>query len=300
MGAVLGSACAAPTAKKTVLGDREALKQFGYEGESVLGEGAFGQVLLVSLEKPRRQYACKKLKQEQVESSWLQTEVTILKTCRHPNITFLREVCVSKSNEQVFLILELARGGSLLERIEAEKRLTESHAASVVIQIASALAYLHGKGIVHRDMKPENVLLLENTSRSLVKLCDFGLSKITKRRSDTVDQVAQPMAGQPGQPPLPQMQRQSSGGGSTASFRTLMKSRVGSHYYVSPEVLLEEEYTAAVDLWGLGHILYQSLTGVHAFDESVDMYSDVIEARVDYGDRAWREAPEVRVESPST
>ena len=56
-----------------------------------------------------------------------------------------------------------------------------------------------------------------------------------------------------------------------------MKSRVGSHYYVSPELLREEEYSASVDLWGLGHILFQSLTGAHAFDESVDMYSDVCE-----------------------
>ena len=147
------------------------LRTFDYEPDSVLGEGAFGQVVLVQHNPTSNEYAAKRLKKEQVNEAWLQTEVSILKKCRHPNITFLREVLFSTTCDHVFLIMELARGGSLHDRIEAEKGLPEAYTASILFQIASALDYLHSLAIVHRDMKPENVLLLDEfSSRSLVKL----------------------------------------------------------------------------------------------------------------------------------
>ena len=74
----------------------------------------------------------------------------------------------------------------------------------------------------------------------------------------------------------------------------MMKSRVGSHFYASPELLKDEPYDASIDLWGLGHVLYYSLTASHAFDNSLDVYGDVCRARVDYGHAAWADAPDAR------
>ena len=202
----MGAACGTPhkeIAPPPVTGVSGMLRREGYEPEEVLGEGAFGQVLLVEHQETQNEYACKKLSKEVVNTSWLQTEVSILKACRHPNIVFLREVLSgAASDDHVFLVLELARGGSLMEKIEDEGCLPESYAASVIIQTASALGYLHAKGIVHRDMKPENVLLLGRESRPLVKLCDFGLSKILDSRENRPD----------------------------AAREDVMKSRVGSHF----------------------------------------------------------------------
>ena len=124
------------------------LRREGYEPEEVLGEGAFGQVLLVEHKELKIEYACKRLKKEAVNEQWLDTEVAILKACRHANIVFLREVLSGTSDDdEVFLILELARGGSLMEKIDAEHGLPESYAASVIIQLSSALDYLHSRDI---------------------------------------------------------------------------------------------------------------------------------------------------------
>ena len=95
-----------------------AIRSLGYEPDEVLGEGAFGEVVLVEDKVTLNEYACKKLKQEHVNESFLETEVAILKLARHPNIVFLREASVAASD--IFLILELARGGSLLGRIQSE------------------------------------------------------------------------------------------------------------------------------------------------------------------------------------
>lgn len=258
------------------LTDTQALRGLGYEAEEILGEGAFGEVLLVEEKVDQGwglEYACKKLKKERVNEAWLDTEVGILKACRHPNIVFLREVLVATEHNQVFLVLELARGGSLLDKIEEEKGLSQQYAASVLIQLSSALDYLHSREIVHRDMKPENVLLLDRSARSLVKLCDFGLSKM---------QGGVEVASAPAAAPV------------AKKTKALMETRVGSHYYASPELLLEQPYDASIDMWGLGHILFTSLTAIHPFDDSMDQFGDVTTANVEYSHKCWAEAPEAQ------
>lgn len=91
--------------------------------------------------------------------------------CSHPNIC--RLVDAFKTNVRYLLVFEYAQNGDLFDLIRRHGSLTESDAATLTSQTASALAYLHGRKIVHRDVKPENLLLF---NKKQVRLCDFGLA----------------------------------------------------------------------------------------------------------------------------
>jgi len=156
-------------------------------------------------------------------------------------------------------VMELAKGGHLFDRIMRDGSLTERYAASLTLQIASALEFMHAKGIVHRDMKPENLLLADDSKAALVKICDFGLSKAFNKSALALDDHAM-----------------------------VMKTRVGTQWYASPELIQRADtYDASIDLWGLGLIVFIMLTGTHPFEEVEDMYGATVNARVAYTHPVW-------------
>ena len=300
----MGAACSrqsipnapATTPPPTALG---VLRTHGYDAEEVLGEGAFGQVILVEHAMSGNSYACKKLKLDKISNiASVEVEITILQRCRHPNIVFLREA-LAIEKEHLFLIMELATGGSLRDAIVKNGRLGDCNAASVVIQLASALDYMHGLGVIHRDMKPENVLLFEQAKGGkhrfqLVKLCDFGVSKMLlplERNprawaAATLPDDADDADGAP----AADEDSVSSGGMNQpkeASAGDVMQSRVGSLSYFSPELLEGDKYDHRIDMWGLGHILFAALTASHPFRNAPDQPAAVLAAAVDYTDPAW-------------
>lgn len=122
----------------------------------------------------------------------------------------------------VYMVLEMMRGGDLISRIEAKTRLSEPSSKLLFLQICHAVKYLHDKGITHRDIKPDNILLATNDDETLVKVSDFGLSKFVAKGS-------------------------------------IMKTLCGTPYYLAPEVLStkgEGTYNKKVDIWSLGVVLY--------------------------------------------
>jgi serine/threonine protein kinase len=157
----------------------------------------------------------------------LQTEVEILGSINHPHIVRLFKVY--DSAKYFFMVMELCCGGELFDRIVEKSKYSENEAASVIKSLASALDYCHSRGIVHRDLKPEN-LLLRSKNDETIKIADFGLAKITNSAS-----------------------------------QSLMTTACGTPGYVSPEVLLGRGYSAAVDLWSVGVILYILLCGFPPF-----------------------------------
>merc|ERR1712048_1486635 len=120
----------------------------------------------------------------------------------------------------VYLVMEVCLGGELFDRIVSARHFTERTAATVMQQIFRAIFYMHESGIVHRDLKPENFLLLDKgpLEKNTVKIIDFGLST----------------SWSPGQ---------------------VLKSKVGTPYYIAPEVL-EGSYCNLCDLWSCGVIMY--------------------------------------------
>ncbi|RXN17261.1 MAP kinase-interacting serine threonine- kinase 2-like protein [Labeo rohita] len=167
-------------------------------------------------------------------------EVEMLYQCQgHRNILELVEYF--EEEDKFYLVFEKLRGGSILTHIHRRQHFNEQEASIVVQDIASALDFLHNKGMAHRDLKPENILCEHSDRISPVKICDFDLGSGIKLNSDS----------------------------SPISTPELL-TPCGSAEYMAPEVVeaFNEEasiYDKRCDLWSLGVILYIMLSGYPPF-----------------------------------
>jgi len=184
----------------------------------------------------------------------LKREIEIMKQVEHKNILKLEEIF--EDDARVYIVMELVNGSELFDRIVEKGFYSERNAMNVVSQILSAVAYLHEKGIAHRDLKPENLLCAGTDENEVVKIADFGLSKIQKDED-------------------------------------MLSTSCGTPGYVAPEVLLCESYNLSVDMWGIGIITYILLAGYPPFydetnpqDDTV-LFEKVINVDYDLDDECW-------------
>jgi len=193
-----------------------------------LGKGSYGEVCAAIHKTSQQKRAVKTIARSKIRN-WerFQTEVRILQTLDHPNVIKLYEYF--EDEENVYLVCELCAGGELFDRIIKAEFFEEDQAAEIFRQILQALNYCHTQNIVHRDLKPENFLFQTQADDSDLKIIDFGLSKI--------------MEGG-------RMHR--------------MKTRAGTPYYISPEVLAGN-YDISCDMWSAGCMLYILLCGYPPF-----------------------------------
>jgi len=202
-----------------------------YDVKEKLGNGKFGLVRLGIHKITGKKVAIKIMSKKDMSTQDLElvrTEIEILKVCQHPNIIRLYEVF--ENIDYFYIIMEYCPGGDLFAYIEKRGfRLNEERACQIIHKICTAVFYIHSYGIAHRDLKPENVLMTSTNDDADIRLLDFGLSKIIG----------------PGQ-------------NCTEPYGTLS--------YVAPEVLLEQPYTKAVDLWSIGVTTYLLIAGCLPFD----------------------------------
>jgi calcium-dependent protein kinase len=198
-----------------------------------LGKGGYGQVYQVRNKKTGELFACKKLSKLDINNlEKFEREIKILIQTDHPNIIKLYDVYTTINS--LYLIMEECHGGELfdkiLEHIENQEMYTEKEAAEIILQVMSAVEYCHNNGIVHRDLKPENLLYLKkgNEKNNPLKVIDFGLSQ-------------------------------------TLNTKKILSSKVGTAYYVSPEILAGK-YNEKCDIWSCGVILYVLLSGEPPFN----------------------------------
>ena len=203
-----------------------------YRVEELLGSGGMAQVFLAHDTELEIEVAYKRLRPEyakdkDVVERFKREATNAAKLSGHPNIVQIRDRGTTRDGSY-FIVMEYVRGGTLAERIEREGALPPAEAAALAGQVARALRAAHGRGIVHRDIKPQNVLLTEEGE---VKVADFGIAKALDSKSHTSTGVV-----------------------------------LGTPYYVAPEQVLNQPVSERSDLYSLGVVLYQMLTGEVPFE----------------------------------
>lgn len=150
-----------------------------FELVTQLGRGAFGKVYLAKLNSTGQEYAMKVIRKDvliefdQIESTQLEKE--ILFAADHPFLVGME--FLFQSETRLYFVMPFVRGGELYKVFQAEKRFTEETVKFYTVQIILAVGELHKKGIMHRDLKLENILVDE---RGYLKIIDYGLAKIIK------------------------------------------------------------------------------------------------------------------------
>ena len=205
-----------------------------YEIKQILGKGKFGVVNLGIHKKTNMKVAIKIINkssiQTQEDSQLIRSEIDIMKLCHHPNIVKLLDHF--ENSEYIFIVMEYIPGGTLNQFLKKTNfNFSERQIALIINQIGNGLKYLHNYGIVHRDLKPDNIMITEQSERGVIKIMDFGLSKIAGYKEGLID-----------------------------GYGTLS--------YVAPEVLLRIPYNKEVDIWSMGIILYYMLCGKVPFSGS--------------------------------
>lgn len=214
-------------------------RQIGrYEIISLLGAGGMGEVYLAHDRQMNRKAVLKLLPAEFTQSpdrvARFQRESRAASALNHPNIITIYEI--GWEHGVHFIASEYVEGETLRQRIRRSK-LGAKEAVEVAVQTASALAAAHEAGIVHRDIKPENLMIRRD---GYVKVLDFGLAKLTETsdgdsRQTHLDQITQSGA------------------------------LLGTVNYMSPEQARGEEVDARTDIFSLGAVLYEMVTGVNPF-----------------------------------
>ena len=238
-----------------------------YHFEKLLGHGASGKVYLVYHRETGEKFACKVIKKDgsMNDAQSMSTEIEIMKRCRHLNIVSLYELFESSLCK--WLILELVEGSGLRGGLLHHAHYTEQVCARFVRQICMGLHYLHNHGVIHRDVKIDNILLSvrgdgSGHDQTFVKITDFGLSAHIKHASkDYADDS-----------------------GKRKTF-TGLTEMWGTPTHYAPE-LIDRAYGPQADMWSLGCVIYEMLTGYEAYPskegmERKDLYANIKNAAYD-------------------
>lgn len=202
--------------KKVTLENFEFLK--------VLGKGTFGKVILCREKGTGHLYAIKILKKDVIiqkdEVAHTLTENRVLRTTNHPFLISLKYSF--QTADRLCFVMEYVNGGELFFHLSRERFFSEDRTRFYGAEIISALGYLHGQGIIYRDLKLENLLLDKDGH---IKIADFGLCK------------------------------------EDITYGRTTKTFCGTPEYLAPEVLEDNDYGRAVDWWGVGVVMYEMVCG---------------------------------------
>lgn len=230
-------------------GSQEAARTSGGQGEfgpgaliggsyrliNFIGAGAMGDVYKAKHEMMPREYALKILNENQVtENAWrrFQLEAQAIAKLNHKSIVSIHNFGIHNGSKP-FYVMELLEGESLFDRLNRCEFLKVAEALPIFIELCDAFGYAHKQGIIHRDIKPQNIILLNKPELgSAIRIVDFGIAKLTQ----TTD---------------PQNQN-----------LTRMGEVFGSPFYMSPEQTMGQRVDSRSDIYSLGCTLYETLVSM--------------------------------------
>ncbi|KAL4986776.1 hypothetical protein BDW68DRAFT_178476 [Aspergillus falconensis] len=233
-------------------------------GQTV-GEGEFGKVKLGWKRDGSIEVAIKLIRRESLGSNptrlpKIYREISILRDLSHPNIVRLHEMV--ETDRHIGIIMEYASGGELFDHILRNKYLKDNSARRLFAQLVSGVGYLHKKGIVHRDLKLENLLLDRN--RNII-ITDFGFANTFDPTDELTEEIEYNLTNKEF------VKRMRLDKPNAKGFRRgdLMQTSCGSPCYAAPELVVSDSlYTGRrVDVWSCGVILYAMLAGYLPFDD---------------------------------
>uniref|UniRef100_A0AAQ4RZK7 non-specific serine/threonine protein kinase n=1 Tax=Gasterosteus aculeatus aculeatus TaxID=481459 RepID=A0AAQ4RZK7_GASAC len=216
----------------------ETVGKFEFNRKDLIGHGAFA-VVFKGRHKEKRDWVvavkCINKKNLAKSQSLLGKEIKILKELKHENIVRLLDY--QEMGGCVYLVMEYCNGGDLAEYLHSKGTLREDTIRVFLQQIGQAMKVLQSKDILHRDLKPQNILLCHPEGRrsspinTSIKIADFGFARHLQTN-------------------------------------TMAATLCGSPMYMAPEVIMSQNYDAKADLWSIGTIVYQCLTGKAPFHAS--------------------------------
>lgn len=213
--------------KKSILEDN------GYEKIQEVGVGTYAKVITAYSAKEKNIVAIKIISKQTTSSTFkrkfLHREIDVVRGLNHPNIIkYYRSI---ETTHRIYIIMEYAKNGSLLDMVRKENYFSEPKARHVYHQLIDALEYIHSRGIVHRDIKCENILFDEN---DVLKIIDFGFASCNKE-----------------------------------SRRAMSETYCGSRAYCCPELLKQKPYQPhSADIWASGVVLFAMVYGKLPYDDS--------------------------------
>ncbi|XP_039096564.1 myosin light chain kinase, smooth muscle isoform X7 [Hyaena hyaena] len=238
---------------RTVIVNTEHKVSDFYNIEERLGSGKFGQVFRLVEKKTGKVWAGKFFKAYSAkEKENIRQEISIMNCLHHPKLVQCVDAFEEKAN--IVMVLEIVSGGELFERIiDEDFELTERECIQYMRQISEGVEYIHKQGIVHLDLKPENIMCVNKTG-TRIKLIDFGLARKLENAGS-------------------------------------LKVLFGTPEFVAPEVINYEPISYATDMWSIGVICYILVSGLSPFmgDNDNETLANVTSATWDFDDEAFDE-----------